>query len=284
MAGPNAKTEYQRTVDEAVDWFAEHGFTSAEKLAYWEDRIRRAAEAAFGPSRTAEEMLRDLLAKTYEKMVSSGKLTQFHPGVARWTLEKVRPELRAELDRRIMASANLIRIKRKQRIEETLARFSGWASSQPVGGSAEPEKRETKESIKKPLASLPYENRRVLIDQSHKLVASLNEVVATGGGAIALRWHSMWRQKNYNFRPDHKERDGLIYGIRGAWAYEKGLTKKPVAGWYDEITAVAQEPFCRCSAVFIYSLRELEKVAPEALTQKGREALDAARAKIKAMA
>lgn len=273
---------FEAVVNEAVDDLAEHGFDSAERVAFWEERIRRAAEAQAGPSTKMEEMLRDVLRRAYEKMISTGAAAKFHPGIARWTIERVRPELRTELDRRILASANLIRLKKRTRINETLARFSGWSTSLPRGGSADPEKREAKASIKKPIASLPFEERRLLTDQGHKLVSSLNRVVADGGGAIAAIWHSRWRQPNYNYREDHKDRDGLVYLIPGSWAAEKGLIKAGPAGKTDEITEPAEEPYCRCSYVYVYSLRALEKAAPEMLTEKGREALEAARATIKA--
>jgi len=284
MPGSSKEAEYRRVVDEAVNDLAEHGFDSAERVAYWEERIRRAAEAAMGPSAKMEEMLRELLAATYKKMVERGKIADFHPGVARWTIERIKPELRAELDRRIMASAQLIRLKRKQRIEETVARFSGWATSLPKGGSAEPDKAAEKARVKKPIASLPFEERRVLIDQGHKLTSSLNSVVATGGGAIAGVWRSHWRQPGYDYREDHKERDELVYTISGSWALEKGLIRKSPNGHTDEITQPAEEPFCRCFYRYVYTLGQLAKLAPDLLTKKGEAALAEAREKIAAMA
>lgn len=279
------KSEYRKIVDEAVDDLAEHGFDNAERVAHWEARIRRAAEAAMGPSARMEEMLREVLRAAYEKIIAAGGVTKYHPGIARWTVERVKPALRAELDKRILASANLIRLKRKQRVDETLARFSGWATSIPAGGSAESSRREEKARVKKPLASLPFEERRVLIDQGHKLTSAVNEVVATGGGAVAAVWHSRWRQSGYDYREDHKDRDLKVYLLRGSdgsknWAEEKGLVKAGPAGRTDEITKPAEEPFCRCSYVYVYSLRELERVAPDMLTAKGREALEAARSEI----
>lgn len=262
---------------------ARTGFVSAERLAYWEERIRRAAEAE-RPGARMEDILRDFLARSYDKMLARGVSPKLHKGIPRWTLEKVRPALRAELDKRIYASANLIRLNKAKRVAESNQRFAGWLSSIPPGGSAEPEKREAKARIKAPIASLPFEERRVLIDQGHKLFSSLNEVVATGGGAIAAIWHSRWRQPNYNYREDHKDRDEHIYLIPKTWETEKGLVKAGADGTIDSITKPGEEPFCRCSYVYVYSLRELEKVAPDMLTVKGRAALDDARAQIKAMA
>lgn len=278
----SAKSDYARTVDEAVNFFAERGFASEADLKFWEEKIRRAAEAAMGPRAKMEDLLRDVLRAAYEKMLTPGVSVKLHPGIGRFTLEKVKPELRAELDRRIMAAANLIRIKRRTRIEETLARFSGWATSVPAGGSGETDKREEKAKVKKPLASLPFEERRVLTDQGHKLFSSLNEITATGGGAIAAIWHSRWRQPNYDYRPDHKERDLRVYLIRDSWAISQGLVKKAGLDFIDEVSRPAEEPFCRCSYQYLYALPALQRVAPDALTKLGEAKLAAARAKVAA--
>ena len=46
MAPQSKGRTYREVVDEAVNWFAENGFTSEEDLRYWEERISRAADAA----------------------------------------------------------------------------------------------------------------------------------------------------------------------------------------------------------------------------------------------
>ena len=212
-------------------------------------------------------------------MVEKGQIVQFHKGVSRFTIERVRPALRAELDRRIMASANLIKLNKEQAVAKTLQRLQGWSTSLPKGGSDTTDKAKIKKDIRKSLASLPFEERRVIIDQSHKLRASLSEILATDGGAIAARWHSNWRQINYDFREDHKERDGLVYVMRGCWALEQGLIKAGPAGYTDDITQPAEEPFCRCYFTFIYHLRSLPD---DMLTAKGKAALADAKAKVAA--
>ena len=281
MAPQSKGRTYREVVDEAVNWFAENGFTSEEDLRYWEERISRAADAAIGSTASMESMLRDALRAAYEKMIERGGAIKYHPGIPRFALDRVRPELRAILDRRIMASANLIRLKRTTMKAQTLSRLSGWVTSIPAGGSDHVDKRAEKEKLKKALASLPFETRRVLTDQGHKLISAVNETIAEGGGAIAAVWHSRFRQPGYDYREDHRERDSKVYGIEGSWAYEKGLAKKPPDGWTDEITKPAEEPFCRCSYVYVYTLGQLEKIAPDALTEKGRAALADAREKIK---
>jgi hypothetical protein len=224
-------------------------------------------------------MLRDGLAAIYTRLIEKGGISRMNPGVSRFTLEHVKPRLRAELDRRILASADLIKRNRTEAIEKTLHRFQGWATSIPVGGTPAGEKADTKTAIRKSLAQLPFEERRVLIDQSRKLTSALSAVLAEGSGAIAAIWHSKWRRAGYKFRPDHKERDNNIYLIRDSWAHEKGLVKPGEAGYTDQITKPAEEIFCSCDYQYVYSLRGLPD---DMITEKGRDELDRVRRQIAA--
>ena len=244
---------------------------------FWSKQIREAAERVTKSQAQMEQMLKDAMVSVYRRMVEKGVILKRHPGVARFTLERIRPALRAELDRRIMASASLIKLNKEAAIDQTLRRFAGWSTSIPVGGSAEPDKRKAKADIKKSLSQYPFEVRRVLVDQGHKLSSSLSTIVAEGGGALAGIWHSHFRQANYNYREEHKERDGLVYLVRASWALEEGLIKKGEAGYTDDVTQPAEEPFCRCYYSWIYNLRDIPK---DMLTRKGADALAAAKAKV----
>ena len=156
-------------------------------------------------------------------------------------------------------------------MEKTLRRFQGWSTSIPPGGSAEPDKQKAKSDIRKGLASLPFVERRVLIDQGRKLGAAINATVAEGGGAIAGIWRSNFRQPGYDYREDHKERDNQVYLVRGSWAQERGLVKVGTAGYIDDITQPAEEPFCRCRYIYLYHLRQMPD---EMITAKGRTELE----------
>ncbi len=265
------RNSFYDTITAAINDMATHGYDSAERVAYWTDQIRRAAQASIRTSAQMSEMLRRALHAVYQKMVERGGVLKMHPGVGRFTIEKVMPTLRAELDRRIMASASLIKLNREEVIEKTLRRFEGWSTSIPVGGSAEPEKQKTAKDLRKGLASLPFQERRVLIDQGHKLGAAINATVAEGGGAIAAMWRSNFRQAGYDYRPDHKERDGQVYLVRGSWAQQRGLVKVGSAGYIDTVTQPAEEPFCRCRYVYLYHLRQLPE---DMITVKGRTELE----------
>jgi hypothetical protein len=180
-------------------------------------------------------------------------------------------KMRNELDRRIAASADLIKIRREESLAATMRRWRGWASSVPPGGTPTPPSNETN-LLLKDFRKVRFETNRLNIDQGHKLNSSLNATLAESTGAIAGLWHSNWKQLNYNYRPDHKDRDLKLYTIRGNWAMVQGLMKAGPDGYADEITQPAEEVYCRCWYQYIYNLDRL----PEAmLTEKGKKALQA---------
>lgn len=261
---------FQDVVNAAVADMIEHGYDSQERVDRWMAAIRAAAVGSLVPESVLAETLRQSFRASYRRQVEGGELARRNPGIARFTIQNVEPRLRAELDRRIMASAQLIKLNRTEAVEKTLRRFSGWSTSIPAGGTDQADRRAVKNDVKKAMRQLPYVERRVLIDQGHKFVAALSETVAVGGGAIAGVWHSRWRQAGYDYREDHKERDRLVYAVRGNWAIERGLMKAGPAGYTDQITKPGEEVFCRCSYSFLYNLRDLPA---DMLTVKGRAEL-----------
>jgi hypothetical protein len=209
--------------------------------------------------------------------------TELAPGVGSFTLEQIKPHLHGELNRRIMAlaeeSAELIGANREAVIGATLKRFAGWITPMPsdppnrteplrwwarvksrIIGQGQPEPH-TKLDQKPPneFAQLPFEERWrvVMLHQGLRFNACLDEMIAIDGGAIAIIWHSHWRQKNYDYRLEHKERDGKVYALRGNWSMKRELMKAGPDGHYDEITSVGYELNCRCFAQWVYSLRSL---------------------------
>lgn len=265
---------FSQTVTAAVEETAEDGF-NAKRMEFWMRRLRVAAEKEMISEAKMEKQLRDALRSVYRRLVDGNQLMAMNPGVSSFTIKKLNAKMKRELDARIMASASLIKLNRQQRIQETLQRFGGWSTSIPRDGSEFVNRAKSKDDIKKALAQLPFQERRVLIDQGHKLTAAINSVVAENGGAIAGKWHSNWRQPDYNYREDHKERDERVYLIRDSWAHQDGLVR-PMGnrGFTDDITQPAEEPFCRCSYRYLYSLRQLPS---EMLTAKGKAAMKAAK-------
>jgi hypothetical protein len=256
----------------AINEFIEYGFDSEERLQKWSARIREAADQEMVSDAQIQQDLEKSLEAAYHRLVTRGGLLS--KNVSRITLERIKPRLRAELDRRIMTSASLIKLNRQESMSNTLRRFQGWATSIPIGGSKAVDRREEKANIRKSLGKLPFEQRRVIIDQTHKLIANIREIVAVDNGAIAAEWHSHWRQPGYNYRKDHKERDDKVYVLKDSWAYQKGYIKAP-NGFYEDITKPGEEVYCRCNCVYLYNLRQVK----ELLTPKGENALQSVQAK-----
>lgn len=275
------RAQFFEVLTAAINDLMEHGFDSQERLDDWLRKLSDAARQSLIPESVLQRSLNDALGQVYWRNVGGGRLMKAHPGVSQFTLERIKPRLRAELDRRILASANLIKLNRQASIARTLQRFAGWASSVPIGGTEVEKRKEVKQTIRRGIAALPFEERRVVIDQGHKLVAAINDIVATDGGAIALIWHHVKEGGGYQARPIHVKRDGKIFVLRGNWALEQGLMKPAGAQYYDEVTAVASEPFCRCGAEYLYTLRDLPE---KMLTAAGKAALLEARAKIRSLA
>lgn len=274
---------FYSVLNAAIEDLAKHGYDKAERVAYWEERIRRAAEASMTPPDKMKKMIDDAMRSLYRRLIDRKEIVKLHPGISRFTIDKLRPQLHAELSRRLMANANLIVLNKKQAVEKTMQRWVGWATAQPVPGAqakAQPaaKKVEAKEGIRKSMAGLPFEERRVLIDQGHKMTAALSDIIAQDGGAIAAIWHSHYHQQNYNYREPHKEREieskKKPYVIRGNWALSAGLMKLDGAKYTDSMTQPAEEIFCRCYWQYIYNLASL----PDSMiTAKGKESLKAAR-------
>ena len=215
----------RKIIRAAVKHFRENGYTSADELLSWQMRIREVAERI-----TEQELVRrvsDRLERAYTIDVDREKMLKRHAGISRFQLDNVRPRLRAELDRRIMASADLIKLNRHKAIETTLSRFSGWATSIPdkaliSGEGAQMDMFKTIDHIAKSAEQIRYEANRVMIDQNHKLLANIDNIVATDNGAIAAVWHSHWRQPGYDYRDAHKKLDGNMYAIKGNRRSRKG--------------------------------------------------------------
>jgi len=258
---------FHRVLRDAIADVAARGYVSAEQIDFWRGLLRNAAEREMPSEAQIDAMMRDAMGAIFRREIDNARVIRLVPGVSRYSLAMVRPQLRAELDRRIMASADLIKLRRREAVEKTLARFAGWSTSIPAGGAGEVDKRETKEAIGKGVAQFRFEQRRVAIDQGHKLVSNVAHIVALDSGAIAGIWHSHWRQAGYAARPDHKARDERVYAVRDSWAIRDGLMNKG-AGYLDDMTAAGEEPFCRCFVEYITSPRRLPDTM---LTRKGQE-------------
>lgn len=268
------KTRFYEVLTAAIADLLEHGFDSQYRVNDWIRRLEAAARAALVPPEVIERALKDTLMRVYQRTVDGGKLAKMHADLSAFTLAKIKPKLRDELDRRILASASLIKLNREASIQRTLQRFAGWATSIPIGGTEAEKRSEAAKQVRRGISGLPFEERRVVIDQGHKLVSAINDIVARDGGAIAAVWHSHWREAGYDYREEHKQRDRHLYVVRNNWALEGGLMKLAGAKYSDEISEPGYEVYCRCYYQFVYNLRDLPVIM---LTNRGKAALAQAR-------
>lgn len=264
---------FYEVITEAVADMLDNGFISIHQLDNWLAQIRLSAKDSLVPEYEVEKSITNNMKGIYERLVEKKQILQYHPDLKLFTLDNVKPKLRKELDKAILTNAKLVKLNRERVINQTLQRFSGWATSIPVGGSQAVNKVEIKKTIRKQLASLPFEERRVAIDQGHKFIESLNRILAVGNDAIAGIWRSRWRRPGYNYRKEHKERDGKIYAIRDNWAIKARLMKKGRYGFLDEYEQAGEMPFCSCSVQFLYNLTSLPE---DMLTEHGKKEIEKA--------
>lgn len=267
-------SKFDEVLTEAVADFANEGYDSIHRLDKWLSLLRQAAIESLMPLIEVDKYIRQSLEARLGRAMTKTAIARRHPSIPRYTVERLKPHMRDELARRIMVSAQLIKLNRDEAIEKTLGRFSGWASSVPAGGSEVIETREVKNDVKKSIKQLSFQERRVAIDQGHKLVASVDQIIAKEGGAIAGKWRDHGSvDRGYDARKEHMARDGKYYAIKGSWAAERGLINKG-SGWTDDMTQPAEEVFCQCWYSYVYTLRSLPL---EMLTAKGKQTLEAVR-------
>jgi hypothetical protein len=242
---PSGRGRFYQVLSDGITDFTEHGFDSKDRLQRWLGELRRTATDALVPESVLVRQLRSHLEKVFRRSTAFRDLRRRHQLLPSFTIEQIQPSLRTELQRAILASADLITLNREASIQRTLQRFAGWASSIPAGGSRAVDRRKTADSVRRSIAGLPFEERRVITDQGHKLSASIDRVIGKAGGAIAVLWrHVKEGPPAYDARPEHVARDGKIFVLRDNWALRGGFMKLGGHQYYDQISAAAEEPFC----------------------------------------
>lgn len=262
---------FDEVLRQAIADIALHGYDDRARVDQWLVKLRDAAKKSLVPEAELTRRLTQALGGQYRRHMRWSNISSRHRKIDVFTVQQMEPNLRRILDRRIQASARLISLNRDASIQRTLQRFEGWATAIPKGGRRNIAKADIDRDLKKAFASLPFEERRVIIDQGHKLIAAIDNVIATDGKALAMIWHSHWRETGYDYRPRHKQFDGRVFIQRGNWAMDDGLMKKPPGILYsDQIEQVGELPFCRCYAQYLYALGDLPE---DMLTAKGKMAL-----------
>jgi hypothetical protein len=266
--GFSGRITFRRLLAQAIAEISEAGYVSSDQIEMWIARLRNAAEQDLGPEGKIDAEVNRSLQTIFDRLIERGKIFEYVPEVSRFTLAIIRPKLHAELDRRIAASVNKIKLNRREAVDRTLSRFQGWSTSIPAGGDDTIDKIETRTEIGKSVARVRYERALVDRDQGHKLIANIADIVATDAGAIAGVWHDHGEHDpSYDARKEHMARAGKTYLIRNSWAHQQGLVRAP-NGFVDEYEMVGQAVSCRCWYKYITSPRRL----PDGfLTKKGQE-------------
>ena len=132
---PPRRPRLSDVLREALNYFTQRGYRNETELQDWLLRLRAALDLELPTDTATRKELGAVLETIFKREVNSGGVQRRVPGVSRYTLERIAPSLRAELDRRIYAAVDLIKLNKQAATQKTLQRFSGWVTSVPPGGS-----------------------------------------------------------------------------------------------------------------------------------------------------
>lgn len=259
----------------AISDFAGRGYVSQSQLDDWVQRIRQAARQEITPEGRMVDDVSKRMTEVYNRLINRGGILTRHPGVHRFSVENIRGIAQSELSRRIYANAGLIRMNQDRAVEDTVQRFAGWATSVPIGGM-KVDKRTLNTTTRGELIKLSRDERRVIIDQSRKLAAAFDRILADSSQAIVAQWH---QHPTKQPRETHTERHGKWYLIRGTWAVREDLVRPSRAGYLDDVTRPGEEINCHCTATYYYTL---DRIPMALLTKKGLAWLDEERGRRRA--
>ena len=203
-------------------------------------------------------------------------------GVSLFTLDNVKPHLRAELSRRILGlaeeTAELIGTDRAQIITSTMERYAKWLT--PIAeGDIQKISLANLDTVLVAYSELSNSERKreAMIRQGIRFGAILSEIIAIDAGAIACKWIDQSLKLDCACYDNHCEQDGKVYAVRGSWVERRGFITPPPHGYFDEITPPAHDFGCLCYVTWLYSLRSLP---PCMLSEQGEVALTEARKRI----
>ena len=253
---------FLKLLREAAKHFTQHGYTSQADINHWRVRLLTAAEQHLDPE-DAHRRIGRTLSNAFYRAIGAGRIAKKHGGVHRWSIERLEPKLKDELQRRIFASQELVEGDKRIALERIQNRFLGLATAGANPGEAQA----AASAIGKAARDAKASARMVAVDQTKKMVTAMDEVIAEDGGSIGGVWNAMWDIERKH-RPEHAARHGKFYVRRASWADSQGLLKHP-NGYMDQEDMPGTLINCRCEYDYIYDLAD---VPDEFLTVKGRKA------------
>ena len=108
------RASFFELLTEAVRYFSENGYVSEIELQNWVKRLRASAEGSMKSDAQVEAEVRRSLMATFTRLSRFPSLKRVNPEVSVFAADRLRPAMRAEMKRRIMASARLIKLNKAQ--------------------------------------------------------------------------------------------------------------------------------------------------------------------------
>ena len=236
--------------------------------------------------------LRREYKQVYYKFVNGG-YKQTHPHIQAYKITDLKPDYRKAVQNSVDNSLALIKTQNAEFMAQMQARFRNWAtipSSEIRGDSANPERMKAylkNEVLKLPEAQkgLAAHQHFIIVDQTRKLIANMDEITAKQGQAIGFIWHNR-RDGRVVGRPggmypeatkmhgDHWEREGKLYLIKDSWAISRKMLKKVPGVEYDTDLSDGKPGIpigCRCWAEYIYAIEMIPEKYRDCITEKGME-------------
>lgn len=241
---------------------------------------------------TLEPDLRREYKKNYYTYINGG-YKKTHPGIQAYRISDLKPAYRKAVQNSVDNSLALIKTQNAEFMAQMQARFRNWAtipSAEMRGDSANPDK--IKAYLKNDVLKLPDVKKDmtahqhfIVVDQTRKLLANMDEITAKQGGAIGFIWHNR-RDGRVVGRPggmypdatakhgDHWDREGKLYLIKDSWAISRKMLKKVKGIEYDTDLNDGKPGIpigCRCYAEYIYAIELIPEKYRDCITEKGME-------------
>jgi hypothetical protein len=253
---------FDRLLREAAKHFTTNGYTSRSDINDWRVKLLSAAEAHLDVE-GAHKRVGRILESAYWKALGAGRIAKKHGSVPKYAIDQLEPKLRDELERRIFATQELVEGDKRVALERLQQRFLGLATAGPNPGEAAA----SATAIGKVARDSRAQERMIAVDQTKKMVATMDEVIAEDGGSIGGFWDATWDIARKH-RPEHAARHDKFYVRRASWADEQVLIRHP-NGFMDEWDMPGVLINCQCEYNYVYDLAD---VPDEFKTAKGKEA------------
>lgn len=256
--------------------------TSGDLLEEAQGMLRNEISQYFKSIRN-ERGIYNYINKGYTHFLKNAQLS--HKGITKQSLNDLKPKFRKELENKVQISFNLMKNQENEIKQKLASRFINYVTidSKEVRGNGA-SKKSLLEFLDFAKENGIAENHAkfILQDQTRKLTASLDDILAKENGAIGGIWHNrgdkrvvgnpqgLYPNGSTKAHGDHWEREGVFYTFKDSWGYKKGYIDAPI---YENLEdgGVGKAIGCRCWLQYMYDLRD---VPYNYLTKKGRELLD----------